>query len=85
MGSTISQQWVEGFAAASGAPLERGLPKGMQQPDRRQGSVPVAAVVQAYISDRILAQHRCVSRACVRSVTCALLSCSRASSRNQIA
>ena len=32
-----------------------------------QGSVPIAAVVGAYILDPILAQHRCVSQACVRS------------------
>ncbi len=64
------QEWVARMAEASRASVEGGMLSGLPQAGMhgRRGSVPVAAVVEAYISDRILAQHRCVSQACVRSV-----------------
>ena len=62
------QQWVERMAEAGGASVEGGLLSNLQEGawQGRRGNAPVAAVVETYISNRTLAQHRCVSQACVR-------------------
>ncbi|KAK9865637.1 hypothetical protein WJX84_005742 [Apatococcus fuscideae] len=68
VGHALEQRLVEKLGKMSGGPVRAGLLQGPPAglPNRGVGSVPVAAVIEAYISDRILAQHRCVSLACVR-------------------
>ncbi|KAK9818658.1 hypothetical protein WJX74_010423 [Apatococcus lobatus] len=67
-GREAQEEVVGRLAQASGACVGPGPLSG---PSRGavhacQGSAPVAAVVDAYILDPFFAQHRCISRACVR-------------------